>query len=43
VVILTGTGDEWSGVRATPGQSAIGPGLTSNAFDRVHWEGRAPL
>ena len=28
VVILTGTGDEWSGVRATPGQSAIGPGLT---------------
>ena len=43
VVILTGTGDEWSGVRATPGQSAIGPGLTSNAFDRVHWEGRALL
>ena len=35
VVILTGTGDEWSGVRATPGQSAIGPGLTSNAFDRA--------
>ena len=43
VVILTGTGDEWSGVRATPGQSAIGPGLTANAFDRVHWEGRALL
>jgi enoyl-CoA hydratase/carnithine racemase len=43
VVIMTGTGDEWSGVRATPGQSAIGPGLTSNAFDRVHWEGRALL
>src|ERR1700726_71337 len=43
VVILTGTGDEWSGVRATPGQSAISPGLTANAFDRVHWEGRALL
>jgi hypothetical protein len=25
VVILTGTGDEWSGVPTTPGQSAIGP------------------
>jgi enoyl-CoA hydratase/carnithine racemase len=43
VVIMTGTGDEWSGARATPGQSAIGPGLTANAFDRVHWEGRALL
>ena len=43
VVILTGTGDEWSGVRATPGQSAISQGITANAFDRVHWEGRALL
>jgi enoyl-CoA hydratase/carnithine racemase len=43
VVILTGTGDEWSGIRATPGSSAIAPGITSNAFDRVHWEGRALL
>src|SRR5580700_7559022 len=43
VVILTGTGNEWSGVRATPGQSAISAGLTANAFDRVHWEGRALL
>lgn len=43
VVILTATGDIWSGPRATPGQSAIGPGLTSNKFDRVHWEGRALL
>ncbi len=43
VVILTGTGDEWSGVRATPGQSAISAGITANAFDRVHWEGRALL
>jgi len=43
VVILTGTGDEWSGVRATPGQSAISPGITANTFDHVHWEGRALL
>ena len=43
VVIMTGTGDEWSGVRATPGQGSINPGITSNEFDRVHWEGRALL
>jgi len=43
VVILTGTGDEFSGVRATPGQGSINPGITSNEFDRVHWEGRALL
>ncbi len=43
VVILTATGDIWSGPRATPGASAIGSGLTANAFDRVHWEGRALL
>jgi enoyl-CoA hydratase/carnithine racemase len=43
VVILTGTGDEWSGPRATPGQSAIARGITATAFDRVHWEGRALL
>jgi hypothetical protein len=43
VVILTGTGEEWSGVRATPGQSAISAGITANAFDRVHWESRALL
>ncbi len=43
VVILTGTGDVWSGPRATPGSSAIGAGLSANAFDRVHWEGRALL
>ena len=28
VVILTGSGEEWPGVRATPGQSAISSGLT---------------
>jgi enoyl-CoA hydratase/carnithine racemase len=43
VVILTGTGELWSGPRATPGQSAISSGLTANRFDRVHWEGRALL
>jgi len=43
VVILTGTGDEYSGVRATPGASAISSGITASQFDRVHWEGRALL
>ena len=43
VVILTGTGDEYSGVRATPGASAISRGITAEQFDRVHWEGRALL
>ena len=43
VVILTGTGDVWSGPRATPGGGAIGAGLSASAFDRVHWEGRALL
>ena len=43
VVILTGTGDEYSGVRATPGASAISRGITATQFDRVHWEGRALL
>lgn len=43
VVILTGTGDEFSGVRATPGTRSLAQGLTANAYDRVHWEGRALL
>ncbi len=43
VVILTGTGDVYSGLRATPGASAIQKGITAEAFDRVHWEGRALL
>jgi enoyl-CoA hydratase/carnithine racemase len=43
VVILTGTGDEWSGVRATTGTRSLAQGLTANAYDRVHWEGRALL
>ena len=43
VVILTGTGDLYSGPRATPGSSAIAGGITATQFDRVHWEGRALL
>ena len=43
MVILTGTGDEWSGVRATTGTRSFSQGLTANAYDRVHWEGRALL
>ena len=43
VVILTGTGDEFSGVRATAGTRSLTQGITANAFDRVHWEGRALL
>ncbi|MGD0109945.1 MAG: enoyl-CoA hydratase/isomerase family protein [Rhodopila sp.] len=43
VVILTGTGGEWSGVRATNGTRSLSQGLTANAYDRVGWEGRALL
>jgi enoyl-CoA hydratase/carnithine racemase len=43
VVILTGTGDEFSGIRATTGTRSLIQGITANAFDRVHWEGRALL
>ena len=43
VVILTGTGDEFSGIRATPGTRSLAQGITANAYDRVHWEGRALL
>jgi enoyl-CoA hydratase/carnithine racemase len=40
VVILTGTGAEFSGPRATPGTSSfpIRPGW--ERIDRIHWEGR---
>jgi len=43
VVILTGTGDEFSGVRATPSTRSLAAGTTAAQFDRVHWEGRALL
>jgi enoyl-CoA hydratase/carnithine racemase len=37
VVILTGTGEEFSGTRS------LVQGITAEAYDRVHWEGRALL
>ena len=40
VVILTGTGDDFSGIRATTGDRILVQGTTANAYDRVHWEGR---
>ena len=43
VVILTGTGDEFTGVRATSGTRSLAQGLTASAYDRVRWEGRALL
>jgi enoyl-CoA hydratase/carnithine racemase len=43
VVILTGTGDEFSGIRATAGTRSLAQGITANAYDRVHWEGRRLL
>jgi enoyl-CoA hydratase/carnithine racemase len=43
VVILTGTGNEFSGPRGTPGGSAINADVTVELFDRVHREGRALL
>ncbi len=42
-VILTGTGHEFSGVRATAGTRSLTQGITANAYDRVYWEGRALL
>ena len=43
VVILTGTGDEFSGLRASTATRSLVQGITANAYDRVHWEGRALL
>jgi len=43
VVILTGTGDEFSGPAAVPGQSAINQNITAETFDHVHRDGRALL
>ncbi len=36
VVILTGTGDEFSGVRASTGTRSLMHGISANAYDRVH-------
>jgi enoyl-CoA hydratase/carnithine racemase len=43
VVILTGTGDEFSGPRATPGTSSFPSRPAIERIDRIHWEGRRLL
>ena len=43
VVILTGTGDEFSGIRANVASRSLAQGITARAYDRVQWEGRALL
>ena len=43
VVILTGTGDEFSGPRATPETTSISHQFTVEEFDQVHRDGRALL
>ena len=40
VVILTGTGAEFSGPRATPGTSSFPSRPPTERIDRIHWEGR---
>ena len=40
VVILTGTGEEFSGPRATPGTSSFPARPSIDRIDRIHWEGR---
>src|SRR5262252_10248338 len=40
VVILTGTGPEFSGPRATPGTSSFPTRPSIERIDRIHWEGR---
>ena len=40
VVILTGTGDEFSGPRATQGTSSFPTRPSIERIDRIHWEGR---
>jgi len=40
VVIITGTGDEFSGPRANPGTSSFPTRPPIDRIDRIHWEGR---
>src|SRR5262245_46008359 len=40
VVIITGTGDEFSGPRATPGTSSFPTRPSIERIDRIQWEGR---
>ena len=39
-MILTGTGAEFSGPRATPGTSSFPTRPPADRIDRIHWEGR---
>jgi enoyl-CoA hydratase/carnithine racemase len=43
VVILTGTGDEFSGPRPTPESGPFPSRPTAEAWDRVYWEGKQLL
>jgi enoyl-CoA hydratase/carnithine racemase len=43
VVIITGTGDEFSGPAATPGSTLFTKRPSLETMDRVHWEGRHML
>ena len=40
VVIITGTGAEFSGPRANPGTSSFPTRPSIERIDRIHWEGR---
>jgi len=40
VMILTGTGDEFSGPAATPGTTMFAKRPSVHTMDRIHWEGR---
>jgi hypothetical protein len=40
VVIITGTGDEFSGPAATPGSTMFARRPSVQTMDRIHWEGR---
>src|SRR5262249_47963163 len=40
VVIITGTGEEFSGPRANPGTSSFPTRPSVERVDRIHWEGR---
>jgi enoyl-CoA hydratase/carnithine racemase len=43
VIILTGTGDEFSGPRPTPESGPFPSRPTAEAWDRVYWEGKQLL
>lgn len=43
VIILTGTGDEFSGPRPTPESGPFPTRPTAEAWDRVYWEGKQLL